>query len=72
MNVKSVIGSHMSNREQAQSANQLVLGGTIRTTVSDIASFEQLPVVLEKLQSGCVLGKAVVSMPREYSGVESF
>jgi len=72
MNVKSVIGSHLSNREEAQSAHQLVLDGTIKTTVSDIAPFEQLPVLLKKLQSGCVLGKAVVSMPRESAGMESF
>ena len=72
MNVKSVIGSHISNRDEAQSANKLVMDGTIKTTVSDIAPFEQLPDLLEKLKSGCVLGKAVVSMPRESAGMESF
>ncbi len=63
MQVKSIIGSHISNSAEAAQANELVLSGKIRTTVSEIAPFSELPSLVDKLNNGNVTGKAVVSLP---------
>lgn len=63
MQVKSIIGSHISNSTEAFQANNLVMSGKIQTTVSEIAPFRELPNLVDKLNDGSVTGKAVVSLP---------
>lgn len=62
MQVKSVIGSHISNRQEAAEANQLVMENKIVPVVSHQADFGELPSLVDHLRSGRVVGKAVVSM----------
>jgi crotonyl-CoA reductase len=62
MQVKSVIGSHISNRQEAAEANQLVMEKRIVPVVSHQAAFGELPVLLDHLRAGRVVGKAVVSV----------
>lgn len=62
MQVKSIIGSHISNSTEAAQANKLVIDKKIRTTVTEVASFLELPDLVDKLDYGKVSGKAVVSL----------
>lgn len=62
MNVKSLIGSHISNRFEAAEAHSLVANGAIRTTVTDVAPFDELPALLSRFRNGDIAGKAVVSI----------
>lgn len=62
MNVKSLIGSHISNRQEAKEAHALIDSGAIRTTVTDVAPFHELPELLNRFRRGKVVGKAVVSI----------
>lgn len=65
MSVKSLIGSHISSRTEAAMAHSLIASGAIRTTVTDVASFDELPDLLDRFRQGVVLGKAVVSIAEE-------
>jgi crotonyl-CoA reductase len=62
MQVKSVIGCHISNRQEAAEANRLVMDKRIVPVVSHQADFSELPDLLDHLRSGRVVGKAVVSI----------
>jgi crotonyl-CoA reductase len=62
MNVKSLIGSHISNRSEAAEAHALIASSAVRTTVTDEASFDELPDLLDRFRKGAIVGKAVVSI----------
>jgi len=62
MQVKSVIGCHISNRQEAAEANRLVMDQRIVPVVSHQADYSELPDLLDHLRSGRVVGKAVVSI----------
>ena len=64
MQVKRIIGSHISNSDEAALANGLVLDGKIRTTVSTIAPFSEIADLIDQLNEGHVMGKAVVSVSK--------
>jgi crotonyl-CoA reductase len=67
MNVKSLIGSHISNRQEAKEAHALIDSGAVRTTVTDVAPFYELPDLLNRFRLGEVVGKAVVSISEDGS-----
>jgi crotonyl-CoA reductase len=57
MQVKSVIGSHIANRQEAAEANQLVMERRIVPVVSQQAAFAELPALLDHLRAGRVVFK---------------
>jgi len=64
MQVKRIIGSHISNSAEAADANELVLDRKIRTTVTATAPFSEISGVIDQLNEGHIMGKAVVSISR--------
>ena len=60
MNSKRLIGSHISNSNEARLANELVRDRVIHPHVSVVEKFEELPKVINAVFNGKVTGKAVV------------
>jgi crotonyl-CoA reductase len=60
MNSKRLIGSHISNSNEARLANELVRDKIIHPHVSMVEKFEELPKVIDAVFNGKVTGKAVV------------
>jgi D-arabinose 1-dehydrogenase-like Zn-dependent alcohol dehydrogenase len=60
MNSKRLIGSHISNSEEARQANDLVIDNRIHPLVSRVDKFENLPRAINAVFNGEVAGKAVV------------
>jgi D-arabinose 1-dehydrogenase-like Zn-dependent alcohol dehydrogenase len=60
MNSKRLIGSHISNSQEARQANDLVLDKRIHPLVSRIEKFENLPRAINAVFNGEVAGKSVI------------
>ena len=60
MNVKKIIGSHISSREDAIKALQLVSEKKIHVPISKEVNFEEIPLVLEEFMSGKLLGRVSI------------
>ena len=60
MNSKRLIGSHISNSQEARQANDLVIDKRIHPLVSRVDNFENLPKAINAVFNGEIAGKAVV------------
>ena len=63
MNVKTLIGSHIANEQEAWEANQLVVEDKIKPVASEVIRFEDLPTWIDRLHAGQTVGKVAVSIP---------
>ena len=49
MEVKSLIGSHFANLQEAEMANKLMINKTIKPVTNKIIKFDQIPIFLDKM-----------------------
>jgi len=49
MEVKSLIGSHFANLQEAEMANKLMINKTIKPVTKTIIKFDQIPIFLDKM-----------------------
>jgi crotonyl-CoA reductase len=62
MNAKRVIGSHISNEQEAADANRLVCEGKIKPIATKVISFAEIPHYLDQLHAGRTIGKVAVQI----------
>ena len=62
LGVKKLIGSHISTLDEARAASALIESGFIKTTVSTHGNLEDVADLLTRLESGLIVGKAVVTI----------